>query len=135
VEKRPQHKNLKILVPVIIVAVLGSIFGFAFFSTTPTPWQKYSFIKARGSSGFADGEFTNPFGVAIDSKDNVYVSDKGNNRIQKFTSDGKFITQWGSAGKGTGEFYGPAGIAVDSQNNVYISDHYNNRIQVFAPRV
>ena len=37
-----------------------------------------------------------PHGIAIDSSGNVYVADYGNNRIQKFTSNGNFITKWGS---------------------------------------
>ena len=36
VEKRPKQNNLKILVPVILVAVVGSIIGFVFFRTTTT---------------------------------------------------------------------------------------------------
>ena len=33
---------------------------------------------------------------SVDSAGNVYVADTGNNRIQKFTSNGTFITTWGS---------------------------------------
>ena len=35
---------------------------------------------------------------------NVYVADTGNCRIQKFTSDGAYVTQWGGAGTGNGQF-------------------------------
>ena len=37
-----------------------------------------------GSQGSGDGQFTDPFSVAVDSSDNIYVSDEGNHRIQKF---------------------------------------------------
>ena len=37
-------------------------------------------------------------GVATDSSGNVYVADIDNNRIQKFDSNGNFITKWGSNG-------------------------------------
>ena len=46
--------------------------------------------------GTGDGQFKTPSGIAVDSSDNVYVTDGGNNRIQKFDSNGKFITKWGS---------------------------------------
>ena len=40
--------------------------------------------------------FRSPTGIAVDSSDNVYVADNFNNRVQKFDSDGNFITKWGS---------------------------------------
>ena len=63
-----------------------------------------------------------PEGVAVDSSGNVYVTDYDNDRIQKFASDGKFITTWGSSGSGEGQFTKPQGIAVDSSGNVYVDD-------------
>jgi DNA-binding beta-propeller fold protein YncE len=61
------------------------------------------------------------------------VSDTWNNRIQKFTADGKFITMWGRSGlaEDMTSFYGPRGIAVDSQGKVYITDTGNKRVVVF----
>ena len=55
-----------------------------------------------------------------------------NHRVQKFTSDGQFVTKWGSDGGGDGQFDTPAGIAVDSSGNVYVVDKYNHRIQKFT---
>ena len=63
-----------------------------------------------------------PTGVAVDSSGNVYVADNGNNRIQKFNSNGKFITKWGSYGTADGQFSSPIGVAVDSSGNVYVAD-------------
>jgi hypothetical protein len=36
-----------------------------------------------------------PGGIAVDEFGNVYVADYGNDRVQKFTSDGQFLVQWG----------------------------------------
>jgi hypothetical protein len=63
------------------------------------------------------------------------VFDNNNNRIQKFTSDGTFITAWGSEGEDNGQFYEPKGIAIDSSDHVYVVDPGNHRIQVFAPTI
>ena len=76
--------------------------------------------------------FNQPNGIAVDSSGNVYVADTLNYRIQKFTSDGQFITRWGSEGSGDGQFDWPSGIAVDSSGNVYVADTLNDRIQKFT---
>jgi len=55
----------------------------------------------------------------------VYVSDDDKNSIQKFTSDGKFITSWGSEGTGDGQFLRPEDVAIDSSDNVYVVDSRN----------
>ena len=78
--------------------------------------------------------FSFPYGIAVDSSGYVYVADSWNGRIQKFDSDGNFITKWGSSGTGDGEFSLPHGIAVDSSGNAYVADTMNNRIQKFAPK-
>jgi NHL repeat len=62
----------------------------------------------------------------------VYVTDSGNNRIQKFDSNGNFITKWGTNGTGDGQFNAPLSTAIDSSGKVYVADFRNNRIQVFS---
>ena len=78
--------------------------------------------------------------IAVDSSGNVYVTETGNSRIQKFTADGKFITKWGSqdesedGGKPNDRiFEGPSGIAiVKNINRVYITDTWNDDVQIFS---
>jgi DNA-binding beta-propeller fold protein YncE len=62
----------------------------------------------------------------------VYVSDSGNDRIQKFTSSGGFLVTWGTPGLGNGQFNVPGHIALDSAGNVYVADTFNNRVQAFT---
>jgi len=92
----------------------------------------YVFVTQWGSNGGGDGQFSYPYGVAMDAAGNVYVADTDNNRIQKFTSTGTYVTQWGSPGTGKGQFNDPVGVAVDAAGNVYIADAGNHRIQKFA---
>jgi hypothetical protein len=84
-----------------------------------------------GFSGTGDGAFDGPTGIAVDSSGYIYVADKGNGRIQKFTSSGTFLVKWGTKGSGDGELLAPSGIAIDSSGNAYVADFGNNRIQKF----
>ena len=85
-----------------------------------------------GITGGGDGQFSTPAGIGVDSTGNLYVTDRTAHRVQKFDSDGNFLTKWGSFGTGNGEFNGPADVAADSANNVYVADESNNRIQKFG---
>ncbi len=76
------------------------------------------------------GEFDSPYDIELDNNGFIYVADSGNHRIQKFTSEGGFITQWGNKGEGNGEFTFPYGIATDSKNFVYVVDE--KRVQKFT---
>ena len=60
------------------------------------------------------------------------MADTGNHRIQKFTSDGTFVTKWGTEGEGDEQFDSPYKVAVDAGGNVYVADTGNHRIQKFT---
>jgi len=78
-----------------------------------------------------------PASVAVDADGNLYIVDKGNQRIRE-VSNGTIRT---IAGTGTSGFSGdnglataaqvksPAGIAVDSAGNIYIADTGNQRVR------
>jgi putative cell wall-binding protein len=72
-------------------------------------------------------------GVAADAAGNIYVADTGNKRVQRFSSDGTFLTAWGSQGQGESQFMSPAGIAVTSDGSrVFVTDRELNRVQAFS---
>ena len=83
-----------------------------------------------GTEGTGDGEFRDPFGIAMDGSGNVFVIEFYH-RVQKFTGDGTFVTKWGSQGTGDYGFDRPYGGDVDNSGNVYVADTYNDRVQVF----
>ena len=86
---------------------------------------------ARGTPGSGAGQFNNPSGIAINLSGNIYVSDFGNDRVQKFDSGGTFITAWGSTGSAAGQFSQPEGICCDNSGNVYVAEYSNHRVQKF----
>jgi YD repeat-containing protein len=83
-----------------------------------------------GGSGSGDGQFKEPWAVALDSTGSVWALDTGNGRVEKFSATGGFIGAYGKAGTGDLEFKEPHGIAVNqTTGNVYVADGANNRIE------
>jgi len=115
-----------IVVPATLLILLAIV------ATPKAAAQTPPFITAWGGSGTGDGQFTHPYGIAIDASDNVFVTDGENNRIQKFDSNGNFLLKWGTFGSGNGQMNSPFGLTVDATGNVYVSDYYNVRIQKFT---
>ncbi len=86
-------------------------------------------VDTNGDSMLDPGsaQFSQPYGVAVDSDKNVYVADIANHRIRKITSTGVVSTLAGT--DAMGDFNQPFGVAVDSSGNVYVADTSNERIR------
>jgi sugar lactone lactonase YvrE len=104
-----------------------------------------STFAGNGTAGFSGdkgpatkAELNQPYGVAADPAGNVYISDRGNNRIRMVNTSGIITT---FAGTGVASFMGngtpattaelnqPAGITCDAGGNLYIADEANERIR------
>ena len=83
-----------------------------------------TFSSTFGKRGSGEGQFDGPAGIACDSTGKVYVADCGNNRIQVFTAEGKFLMRF--------RVCEPRGIAVDTSGMVYVSEPYSCRVSVFT---
>jgi sugar lactone lactonase YvrE len=95
-------------------------------------------LLALGKPGIAgDGpdSFNQPSDVLVAPDGSIFVADghggDSNDRIVKFTKDGKFIKAWGKKGTGPGEFDIPHALAMNSQGLLFVGDRNNNRIQIF----
>jgi DNA-binding beta-propeller fold protein YncE len=97
----------------------------------PLPEDPPQYVLQWGSVGSGQGEFRDPWDVAVDNDGNVYVADRTNHRIQKFDGDGNFLLAWGTPGTGDGQFDYPEGVAVDTTDTVFVADIGNQRVQVF----
>lgn len=80
-----------------------------------------------GGEGNSPGKFVKPRGIAVDDKGNFYVADTGNNRIQKFDSEGKFVSIIGDPGEREGKIKEPNGVAIDAEGNLYVADAGNHK--------
>jgi DNA-binding beta-propeller fold protein YncE len=91
------------------------------------------FGKQGSPKGYDEkpGQFLYPYGIAVNSKGFIYVSDLNQNRIHKFDPNGKFVMMWGTEGRQDGQFSKPAGLAIDSTDRLYVADLGNDRIQAF----
>jgi DNA-binding beta-propeller fold protein YncE len=92
-----------------------------------------------GVAGDAPGLFNSPSDVLVAPNGDIFVADghgdfpvqHTNDRMVKFSKDGKFIKAWGHHGSGPGEFDVPHGLAMDSAGRIFVADRANNRIQIF----
>ena len=67
-------------------------------------------------------------GVATDSKDRVYVFNRGEHPLLVFAPDGTFLASWGE-----GVFTRPHGITVGADDSVYCTDDSDHTVRKFAP--
>jgi sugar lactone lactonase YvrE len=91
---------------------------------------KFNIIVRLEAFGRRDGELAGPISVAIDSMDNVYCLDRSR-RIQKFNSEGNFVSKFAFPAAKPGELSAPIGVLVDREGNLYVADDANFRIQKF----
>ncbi len=107
-------------------------------------------IAGTGTGGYVGdtgpataAQLSNPYGVFVDSGENIFIADTGNNVIREVTSTGTISTV---AGNGTAcapdtstcgdggaatsaQLSAPAGVFVDSSQNIFIADTFDNRVR------
>jgi len=99
-------------------------------------WGEFGHGGPTAEDPYHPVQFAGPRDIAIDGEGNVYVTDEGNCRVQKFTSSGEFLLQWGVSGEGDGQLTGPRGVDIDANGNICVVDTNNTdvaRIEVFRP--
>jgi serpin B len=100
-----------------------------------TEMSKLRYLSAEKAAS-DNSHLATPQGMAFDSSGNIYVADTYNHRIQKFSSDGKYLSTLGVSGVyGTdNEHFGfPTSVTLDNSDNIYVADFDNNRVQKFSP--
>ena len=121
-------------------------------SSRPTESSSSKF----GASGNDKGEFNRPSGIAVDRDGDVYLADWGNDRIQIFDSEGRYVEKFlGDAGlsvsarqyvlantitlrlremadlEATRRFRAPISVRVDDEGRMFVPDFGSHRIQVY----
>jgi tripartite motif-containing protein 71 len=85
-----------------------------------------------GGRGNKLGKLDAPGQVALDAVGNLWVADRGNNRVQQFGPAGERLQTMGDRGIGAGQFVHPSGVSVDCHGTLTVTDTDNNRVQQFA---
>ena len=86
------------------------------------------FLYNIGSEGSGDGQLINPTGLTVDKFNNLIVCDKGNERLEVFTLDGKFLT------KVEQPFFEESDlcyVAMAKHGQVLVVDGHKNCVYVF----
>ncbi len=143
---------MRLALAVLSVAGCGCVVSVA---------SAHALVGGFGSEGEGAGQFAQPAGVAVNQETgDVYLVDRDNNRVEKWSAEGGFALAWGWGvadgmtaalqsceavcfaglpGAGAGQFGGsPAGVAVDnslglSHGDVYVVDRANSRVEKFSP--
>ena len=85
-----------------------------------------------GGRGRTLGKLDAPAQIALDAAGNLWVADRGNNRVQEFGPAGERLLTMGERGIGPGQFVHPTGVSVDCHGILTVTDTDNNRVQQFA---
>lgn len=100
-------KKFKIVHLVFIVLAISYSFCYG--------GEKYKLLFSWGNKKGKREVFSEPVGIAIDKNKTVYIADRGDKKVKKFTAGGEFITEWKT-------LYIPRAIAVDESGNVYVAE-------------
>ncbi|MCP4171125.1 MAG: hypothetical protein GY758_10180 [Fuerstiella sp.] len=96
-------------------------------------------VPADGSKA-AESPLIDPRAVAVDSKDNIYILERGGHALRVVTPDGRIRTVAGTGKAGgadgaalTAELNSPKHVAIDADDNVIIADDQNKRVRLYDP--
>jgi len=111
----------------MVMALLSCLFRQTGICQQP----RFQLERFFGEKGTEQGRLSNPEGVSVDSEGSIYIADTGNNRIQKFSSSGKFIKLYGGFGWTNEQFDQPVSIYAQSGLDIFVADKNNHRILRF----
>ena len=74
--------------------------------------RRFRSVLSFGQKGESVGMLNKPWGVAVNDRDEIAVTEFGNHRVSVFSSDGTHLRSFGRKGKNNGELQYPAGIAL-----------------------
>lgn len=136
-------KKKLIIFSIVIVTIISMVYLLVLRESVPSDqdlmegYQKlmdgvvelneYKLVSQYGS----ELKLNKPMGITI-FKNNLIVSDFGNDRILIIDENGKVKNEIGKTGSREVEFVSPVDVAVDDERNIYVADSGNHRVQVIG---
>jgi DNA-binding beta-propeller fold protein YncE len=112
--------------------------GHQVFKFSPKGELLMTIGKAGGATGPTECCWQ-PNDVITNADGEIFIAEghgqNQNDRIMKFSKDGKFLQAWGTRGSGAMQFNQPHALAFDSKGNLYVGDRANNRVLVFDSKM
>lgn len=72
-------------------------------------------LHSWGEPGSGPGQFHVPHGLAVDQGGIVYVADRENSRIQRFSADGAFLGEWTDVAR-------PCQVFIDQESRFFVAE-------------
>ncbi len=132
----------------LTLATLVCLVSFALGSANALAARGHVFSLSFGGTGAGEGQLSAPAGVTVnEASGDVYVADKGNDRVERFTSLGSYVGEFNGSGANlavegkaapTGRFSEPRAIAVDNEQgspsfgDVYVADTGHDVVDKFT---
>jgi hypothetical protein len=117
----------------------GPVFNYIYEMTVST--LAGNDYYAENVDGIGDkASFRDLYGIAADSRGNIYITDRINHVVRKVSATGSTTTFAGNGSAGykdgngrEASFYTPTELVVDRSDNIYVSDKYNEVIRKITP--
>ena len=94
--------------------------------------RRFKPVMSFGQEGTAAGMFSRPWGVAVNERNEIAVTEFRNHRIQVLSGDGTHLRSFGRKSDKQGELKWPTGIAFNKNGHIIVVDGDNHRVQVFS---
>jgi tripartite motif-containing protein 71 len=108
--------------------VFIKMFGWG-VSNGEAKFQTCTSACRAGLQGSGNGEFYVPEGIAVDSKGNIFVADRGNHRVQEFNSSITWLRNISQTEEKEGPFY----LNIDPKTgNLWVAYSWDNKIGEFT---
>ncbi len=124
-----EHRTRRLLTSAVVVAVVSVS------AATPAAAAGPKFLFAWGKAGDRPGEFHSPIGIAINQRDEVFVTDLNNARVQKFSAAGKYLGGFDLPPDTPGRKSTiVGGIAVDGAGLIYLTFMNQHKVAVYTEK-
>ena len=91
--------------------------------------ENIAFEVIEGWEKLPEGwSFVEVAGVATDSRDRVYVFNRGEHPMIVFDADGNFLDAWGE-----GLFTNAHGVHIGPDDRIYAADNFDHTVRIFSP--